>query len=142
MPSPSCSLPVQLTMISEPGDASAGACIVIVSGGGRGVGPEVTIDVGVAAAPPHAPTSSITNPRSATSPGLGTPISLLLHVLTREGRRSPGFRLGRGRDLAVAPLDVALENADELVDEALAAERPVEPAVDEYGRDRLLERAR
>src|SRR3990172_1789176 len=42
----------------------------------------------------------------------------------------------------VAALDVGLEDADELVDEALAAERPIEPAVDEDGRDRLLERAR
>src|SRR5262245_48150582 len=47
-------------------------------------------------------------------------------------------RSGRRRDLAVAVLDVALEDADELVDEAVAAERPVELAIDEHGRHRLL----
>src|SRR5438093_2714339 len=38
-------------------------------------------------------------------------------------------------------LHVVLEDVDELGDEAIAAERPVEPAIDEHRRDRLLERA-
>ena len=40
------------------------------------------------------------------------------------------------------PRHVVLEDLDELRHEAVAAQRPVEPAVDEDRRDRLLERAR
>src|SRR4051812_7439755 len=38
----------------------------------------------------------------------------------------------------ISPLDVRLEDVDELVDESLAAERPVEPAIDEDRRHRIL----
>ena len=64
------------------------------------------------------------------------------------GRRGDSRRRTRGRYAGprsvsrIAPVDVVLEDVDELVDEALAAERPVEPAVDEDRRDRVLERAR
>src|SRR4051794_38948236 len=49
----------------------------------------------------------------------------------RDTRR--GDRSGVGR---IVTLDVVLENSDELVDQALAAERPVELAVDEDRSDR------
>ena len=52
-----------------------------------------------------------------------------VRVLRLAGRREP-------------PRDVVLEDVDELGDEAVAAERPVELAVDEDRRDRVLERAR
>src|SRR5215211_3548179 len=62
-------------------------------------------------------------------------------VYTRPSRASNGGTLRRSsgrqrRARAVAPLHVRLEQLDELVDQAFTAERPVEPAVDEHGRDR------
>ena len=44
---------------------------------------------------------------------------------------------GRGEP----PSDVVLEDVDEFGDEAVAAECPIEPSVDEHGCDRFLERA-
>src|SRR5687768_12111483 len=56
---------------------------------------------------------------------------------------SNGWSLARARTARrVAPLDVVLEDPDELGDQALAAERAIELAVDEHRRDRVLERAR
>src|SRR5436189_5164512 len=52
----------------------------------------------------------------------------------RNGRRCGAAQARRasGRDGgSVAPFDVALEDVDELVDQPLAAQGPVEPAVDE-----------
>src|SRR4029079_11122379 len=140
MPSPSCSLPVQPTVIFSPGEASAGACIVIASAGGLAVGPGVTNGVGVAAAPPHAPTSNDATASSTTNPGLRAPISAPPSACWHgKGRGSARDRLVRRGDLAVALLHVTLEDGDELVDQGVAAERPVEPAVDEDRCDRLLE---
>src|SRR4029453_3513289 len=56
----------------------------------------------------------------------------------RDHRRGAVVRDGRRE----ASRDVVLEDAFELLHQALAPERPVEPAVDEHRRDRLLERAR
>src|ERR1044071_1797978 len=52
-----------------------------------------------------------------------------------SGRTDDGGRYRR-----ISPLDVRLEDVDELVDEPLAAERPVEPAVDEDRGQGILER--
>src|SRR4029079_11349076 len=65
-------------------------------------------------------------PGSVTTAGRGA----------RSGERD--WRLRRGE----APLAVVLEDALELRHEAVAPERPVQLAVDEDRRDRLLERAR
>src|SRR5690349_10165999 len=57
----------------------------------------------------------------------------------RSARDEGPSRQARGR---IAPVHIVLEDVDELLHEPLAAERPVEPAVDEHGRHRVLERAR
>ena len=68
-------------------------------------------------------------------------------VYTRMGGRTSGPLDGPGAGQAgpaarIARRDVVLEDVDELGDEAVAAQRPIELAVDEDRRDRLLERAR
>src|SRR5690349_950838 len=68
----------------------------------------------------------------------------------RTGRRWPRSPIASGDSAgpdgldpgAVAPVDVVLEQVDELGHDAVAPEGPVERAVDEHGRDRRLERAR
>src|SRR5688572_8377701 len=85
---------------------------------------------------PRAGPRGRSDPTSPVEPG---PPPVPWYASRNKRRRSA---LCRNRRARVTPLDVTLEDPDELVDEAFAAERSIEPAVDEHRRYRLLERAR